>query len=265
MHLVGGPSRLALLPLAVIAFLIAAERKAVPAWPDVRTVGPFVCHADFSLTAIETLLEDLAELQRDLQQSLGIPSPREPIELYLFQEKASYNAFLARWYPKIPYRRALYLKTDGPGRVFAYRSREFEVDLRHECTHALLHASLPMVPLWLDEGLAEYFEIPRERRAHDNPYLASVRWNARLGLFPSMGGLEKKGSISDMGQGEYRSAWAWVHFMLHGPPEAHDEVVRFLQDIGASTPPGSLSARLQRRLPETHRYFLSHFRTWKRT
>jgi hypothetical protein len=43
--------------------------------------------------------------------------------------------------------------------VFAYRGEDFETDLRHECTHALLNAALPVVPLWLDEGLAEYFEV----------------------------------------------------------------------------------------------------------
>ena len=36
--------------------------------------------------------------------------------------------------------------------------RQFEADLRHECTHALLHAALPYVPLWLDEGLASLYE-----------------------------------------------------------------------------------------------------------
>ena len=36
---------------------------------------------------------------------------------------------------------------DRPPR--SYRGKDFETDVRHECTHALLNASLPMVPLWL--------------------------------------------------------------------------------------------------------------------
>ncbi|GIT30210.1 MAG: hypothetical protein Ct9H300mP1_22560 [Planctomycetaceae bacterium] len=35
----------------------------------------------------------------------------------------------------------------------------FPEDLRHEFTHGVLHSSLKRVPLWLDEGLAEYFEV----------------------------------------------------------------------------------------------------------
>ena len=52
------------------------------------------------------------------------------------------------------------MKGRGPGKVFAYKSKALPVDVRHEGTHGLLHAALPMVPLWLDEGLAEYFEVP---------------------------------------------------------------------------------------------------------
>ena len=36
-----------------------------------------------------------------------------------------------------------------------------EEDLRHEATHALLHVAVGDLPLWLDEGLAEYFEVHR--------------------------------------------------------------------------------------------------------
>ena len=148
--------------------------------------------------------------------------------------------------------------------VFAYRSRQFSVDIRHECTHALLHTTLPMVPLWLDEGLAEYFEVAPGDRAFNNPHLPGVRWAARLGVVSRLESLEKKGDLSKMGGSEYRNAWAWVHFMLHGPKEAHDELVRFLADIQVHTPPGLLSERLKRRLPDLKRRFAAHFRSWKR-
>ena len=41
-----------------------------------------------------------------------------------------------------------------------------------------------------------------------------------------------------MDRSDYRAAWAWVHFMLHGPVEARDELVRFLADIRLGTPLG---------------------------
>ena len=79
-----------------------------------------------------------------------------------------------QWYPRVPYRRALFVKSGSRGRVFAYEHEDLAVDVRHESTHALLHASLPMVPLWLDEGLAEYFEVAESQRAFDHPHSTAL-------------------------------------------------------------------------------------------
>lgn len=253
--------------VALLTALSSAGRQrscAAAGWADTRVAGPFVCRADFPLAGCDGLLADLAQLQRDVVRHLGIPPARQPIELYLFNDKATYTRYIKRHFPNVPYRRALYVKREGPGMVFAYRSRQFEADVRHECTHALLHAVLPVVPLWLDEGLAEYFEVPARHRALDNPHLGNLRWNLGFGVVPRLESLEEKGNLSEMGQSEYRYSWAWVHFMLHGPSEAHDELVRFLGDIRSNVPSGVLSQRLQRRLPETQRRLAAHFKSWRR-
>jgi hypothetical protein len=67
-----------------------------------------------------------------------------------------------------------------------------------------------------------------------------------------------------MGRREYRDAWAWTHFMLHGPEEARDELLRYLADVQASAPPGLLSQRLRRRLPDLEDSFAKHFQHWAR-
>jgi len=233
-------------------------------WNDQKVFGPFVCRAEFSLSGMESLMGELVQIQSDLVRSLGIPPSQELIHLYLFRDKNSYSRFLEQHFPKVPYRRALYLKGRGAGMVFAYRNREFEIDLRHECTHALLHASLPVVPLWLDEGLAEYFEVPARQRAFDNPHLGSLKWNLWFGGVPRLEKLEGLGSLGEMRQSEYRASWAWVHFMLHGSTTAHNELVAFLSDIRAHSPPGLLSQRLRRRLPDIEQRFAAHFKTWRR-
>jgi len=254
-------------PILVILVLLAGFGRtlAEESWRDRRIAGPFVCRADFSLDDMEGLFDDLARLQQDLVRHLSVRPAGETIELYLFDDQGSYRRFLSRNYPQVPYRRALYVRTEGVGRVFAYRSRQFAVDIRHECTHALLHAALPMVPLWLYEGLAEYFEAPPSERGFDSPHLPPVRWNARLRMpSSSLEKLEALDELGGMGGSEYRNAWAWTHFMLHGPREAHEELVGFLADIQAQTPPGSLSNRLEHRLPNLERHFAAHFRSWKR-
>lgn len=256
---IGLPLLLAIVALAAFGRSVSAET-----WADWREAGPFICRADFPLKGMEGLFDDLAQLQNDLVRYLGIQPAREPIELYLFRDQRGYRQFVSRYLPQVPYRRALYVKSNGIGMVFAHLSRDFAVDIRHECTHALLHASLPMVPLWLDEGLAEYFEVAPAERAFGNPHLSGIRWGVRLRLLPRVENLEKLRDLSEMNGSEYRDAWAWTHFLLHGPPEARHELVRFLADIQAHTPPGLLSQRLERRLPEVQHRFAGHFRSWKR-
>jgi hypothetical protein len=51
--------------------------------------------------------------------------------------------------------------------------------------------------------------------------------------------------------------------MLHGSPIANEELMRFLADIRAHTPPGQLSDRLNRKIPNLNQQFIEHFRNWK--
>ena len=211
----------------------------------------------------DPLWRQMATLQQDLTKDLRIAPASEPIHLFLFERKSTYEDYLALHFPGVPYRRALFIKERGPGMVFAYLSTDFETDVRHESTHALLHATLPLVPLWLDEGLAEYFEEPASERADNSPHLSKVTWAARFGQTPDLAELEQIGSLASMGATQYRHAWAWVHFMLHGPAEAHDELVSFLSAIQSYSPPGVLSDRLRQRIPDLDERFREHFRTWK--
>jgi hypothetical protein len=143
--------------------------------------------------------------------------------------------------------------------VFAFQGNDFEIDVRHECTHALLHAWLPDVPLWLDEGLAEYFEVPRGKRAEHNPHWAVVAALVKSGQQPRLDELESLENLDDMGRDEYRDAWAWVHFMLHGPREASEELLRYLDELHAGSQPGRLGERLRRRFPDLNRRLTQHF------
>jgi hypothetical protein len=250
--------------LIAIGFLSSPSASALADWADWRVTGPFVCRAEFPLEEVRPLLADLARLQSDLVHMLRVRPASERIEVFLFRNEASYRQYLKRYLPSVPYRRALYVRQGGQGMVLAYKNGGLAVDIRHECTHALLHAALPVVPLWLDEGLAEYFEVPPLERAFDNTHLRGSRWNAMLGIVPKLKKMERIGDISEMGIKEYRDAWAWVHFMLHGADEAHEELIGFLRNIQTRTPPGLMSSRLRRRLPNLEKRFANHFKRWNR-
>jgi hypothetical protein len=193
---------------------------------------------------------------------LGIPEPRESIQIFLFRNETGYRKFLEEQFPEAPYRRALYIKKDGPGMVLAHCQKELAVDLRHEMTHALLHASLREIPLWLDEGLAEYFEIAPDERAHRNPYLPSVKWNAKLGMAPDLKRLETLTTLTQMSTREYRDAWSWTHFLLHHSPATHHALARFLKKLSENEAT-SCHEFLHQRIPEMEKQFLEHFRRWE--
>jgi hypothetical protein len=259
----GDSLRHSLLVLLGVAIAMAAADASAAGWIDQRQLGPFLCRAEFPLNEVEPILDDLARLQSDLIEQLRIRPAREPIEIYLLGDRERYAAYIRRYLPEVPYRRALYVKQGGPGMVFAFRGPAFEIDLRHECTHALLHATLPWVPLWLDEGLAEYFELPFAERAFQNPHLGNIRWMLRFGRIPQLHLLEQCGEMQQMQAAEYRDAWAWVHFLLHGPSELRDEFVAYLADIERGSPTNLLSERLTRRDPHWQNTFAEHFRAWK--
>lgn len=253
-----------LLTLTLTLTLTLNRAAILPAatWPDEYQSGPFLFHADFPLAKERALLDSLPHLQAQLVYLLGIQPSQEPIYVFLFARRRTYEAYLKEHFPTAPARKALFIKGRGPGMVFVYRGDNFAVDLRHEATHAILNSALPVVPLWLDEGLAEYFEIPAERRRHGSPHLRPIRLAAWLGNVPALEDLEQRSQISEMGRSEYRNAWAWVHFLLHGPPTARAELRRYLAEIQALTPPGKLSQRLRYLLPELEREFAAHFRNW---
>jgi hypothetical protein len=244
-------------------FASQVSRASPPAWPVRFTAGPFDCASENPLPGVERLFDELAALQRELTRTLAVPPARAPIDVLIFAHEGSHRGYLQQHFPRLPYRRALYIQRGGQQLVFAYQHAELTVDLRHECTHALLHAHLPMVPLWLDEGLAEYFEVAAAERAFGHPHLARLKWDLRLGLGRSLEALEQQHALSHMGATEYRFAWAWVHFMLHGPQVAHQQLVEYLADIRRGNPPGQLSQRLELAIPQVEQRMRAHFKQWR--
>lgn len=245
--------------------LLAKSARASEGWLDRRKYGPFEISAAFPLHAYDQTFAALGHLEFELQRTLGVPPAEKPVGVYLFGDKNSHRQYLQNTFPRVPYRRALYVQRGAAASVYAYHHEQLGVDLRHECTHALLHSNLAMVPLWLDEGLAEYFEVPAEERAFGNPHLARLRWDLRFGRLQKIEALEQARDLRDMGAAEYRFAWAWTHFLLHGPREAHRTLVAFLADIRRGNPPGRLSERLRSELPRLDTQMVQHFKHWRRT
>ena len=247
---------------AALALLGRSAAAAEPQWAHEWVAGNLHFHTDFSPLELQVELGAIDGLRDDLAKTLGIQISDEVIHVIVFAHSQTYHAYMRNYFPDVPQRRALFIKRRGPGMVFTHANRELAIDLRHETTHAMLNAALPYVPLWLDEGLAEYFEVDPPRRAAGSGHLKIARIAALLHQVPSLARLEAIADLAGMASKEYREAWSWVHFLLHESPASRDVLVRFLQDIQSGLPPGPLSRRIGGSLPEAEDRYVRHFRNF---
>ena len=212
------------------------EREVIAGAPGKysQRVAPYVFLADF-------------ELQRNA-----------PIYVYLFEDKARYEQFMKLKYPELPARRAFFVaqprRLSGSEElmVFTYRGERLQQDLRHELTHALLHSVLKDVPLWLDEGLAEYYEVPPANSGVNFHHLDQLCRPKQGQPKPNLSRLEQFSEVQQMNPGEYREAWAWVHFMLRGQPQGKQVLLQYLQELRSNSRPGPLEPRLAAALLSPH-------------
>ena len=218
-------------------------------WSEEFSAGNFLFRSEFPLRDVQDLLNDIADLQEDVETALGVTCSNREIQVHLFRSRMSYQRYLSVRVPQGAKRQAFYMPGTDAGRIYAYRNRNLELDVRHETTHALLKNALPYLPLWLDEGLAEYFEVPKARRAHGDGHLQEIRLAQKLGWRPDLKRLEAKRGFLELGAREYRDAWAIVSYLIDGPPEAQQVFRKYLQDIEDGNVPGPLSDVLAESLP----------------
>ena len=247
--------------------------------PYCMVLGRVVCESNMPLDSFQGLQAELVQLQLDLTTYLQIPEANEKIELCVFKDRQSYQNFIKSVFPGAPTDRpALYIRRgDAPGVLMVQNDAKLIVNVRHEMTHAYLNSTLRHVPIWLDEGLAKYFETPPGERGFRNPYLADVEDHAS-GLFsspPSLSRLEKLTRVDQMRTREYRESWSWVHFMLHYSPETHRTLVRYLKtlrlenqrDISTEEAykiqkKAPLKQALSSSTPDYEKKYVEHFRNW---
>ena len=136
---------------------------ATPALPTRNSLvlEQLVIFSDTALPEHHRLLEELRAQRTQLSTKLGLPISDEPIHVYLFPTAQRFEAYMQLHFPGLPNRRAFFVESDTRLSVYAYWGDRVAEDLRHEVAHGYLHAVVPNLPLWLDEGLAEYFEVPR--------------------------------------------------------------------------------------------------------
>lgn len=206
--------------------------------------------SDFKLPKDHPLIKDLQTLRHQVFETLDLPYEKRTVTVYLFENKSIYRQYLQIHYPDLPSRRAYFLQMGDELAVYTYWGERIQEDLRHEYTHGLLHSTMKEVPLWLDEGLAEYFEVagPSPGKLHPQyapklHQLISENWQ------PNLERLESITRFDELSRADYRESWGWVHHLLHHSPETRELLLGYVRDLQTKEPEEKILS-LSRRLEE---------------
>jgi hypothetical protein len=205
-----------------------------------------VIRSEEPLPQHDRLLEELTAQRGDLLTLLNLPASSQPIYVYLFASPERFRDFMRERYPDLPDRRAFFVEHDGRLEVYAHWGDRVAEDLRHEVAHGYLHSVAPRIPLWLDEGLAEFFEVPRGYQGLNMPHVHQLVERLQEGWQPNLRRLESLSSPAEMDQIDYAESWAWTHYLLHASPAHRDLLRHFLRDVQQQPQSEPLSGRLER-------------------
>lgn len=217
--------------------------------PDqhLRSVGQLAIYTNFPLHPEERLLQELKLLREDVSRELEFEPSVEPIHVYLFQTSDEYQQFMKIFYPELPQRRAFFSQSQSRLVVYAHVNDLLPEDLRHEVTHGYIHSVVPQIPLWLDEGLAEHYEVPPHLNGLNQAHLELLLQQWQAGRWhPDLARLEQLSDLKQMTQLDYAESWAWVHWMLHSEANYRKALLKYLQKLQGPGAVGKLENELLR-------------------
>ena len=229
--------------------------------PNEQTVArdQLIVHSDFHLPKRHRLLDEITARRTDISQLLELPTSDEPINVYLFDDEEKFRAFVRRRHPTFPNRRALFVKNDTSLNVYAYWGDRVAEDLRHEVTHGYLHSVVPNLPLWLDEGTAEYFEVTRGKQEFNPPHIYLLANRIRRGEWsPDLSRLEELTEPETMTQLEYAEAWLWVHFLLDHSAQSRKLLQNQFNELADKASAEPLSPQVKALIPDVDELIIEH-------
>lgn len=217
----------------------------VPTRYQVRT-GPFLLYSNTPIPADSSAVRCLHELEADLGNRLGCRSrpDEDPVEIYVLNDRNAYTHFLKFYYPELPQRRAFFLAQGDRRVVYTFLSDRLEEDLRHESTHALIRGYYGDLPLWLDEGIAEYFENRPAPTDGPDEHLVKLTSDLESGWKPDLARLETLDGIHQMSPRDYRESWAWVSYLLEQKSSGRSPLIEYLNQRGPQSSRPHLSEQL---------------------
>lgn len=240
--------------------------------------GNLIFHNDADISENHPLFMELASFPEQVCRTLNLPVTDKPIHIYLFKDRVSYEQYVQMEFKDIPSRRALFVMRPSTTnqkqemlQVLCFWGDRIQDDLRHELTHATLHGILHNLPLWLDEGLAMYFEVGIAAQGKHQRALAAIEPQIKAGNWKyDLDRLETLKEVNQMGLVDYYEAWAWVYYLMHSDAANASCLSGYLKDrLRPDAPATTLQQRWSplgavpgQQLPEYFKKLIDERSTW---
>lgn len=217
----------------LLAAASAAGPPGIPGpWVEARSPN-FHVVGNADAEKVKALTEKLERFHQAMEQTLLGPRvhPVIPSTLILMKSQAALRPF-SRLSPDGEPGTAQGFMRAGPERMYLVvnlGAAPAERTAFHEYTHVLVKLKFGSVPLWLNEGMAAYFESLRFRDSHfrlgewRREYEQTLR---ERGFVPLQVLVEVDEDSPDYNQQDrlqrfYAQSWLLVHYLLHGEQGRH--------------------------------------------
>jgi tetratricopeptide (TPR) repeat protein len=239
--------------LAIATFLIAAPARSLPPrqepWIEVKTANftLFSNAGEGDTRRVGADLERLRDALSQLSPGLTLNAPF-PTWIYVFKSTASLQPY-QRSYGGKPLDAGGYFLSQPQGNYVAIDDRpKSKADpstiVYHEYFHYVARNNYGDLPLWLHEGLAEYystFEVSRNDALVGLPIAEHVLWLRKNPWIPLAQlftvDLNSKDYNESARRGAfYAESWALTHYLLAGSPERRGQLLELLRLTKAGTP-----------------------------
>jgi Flp pilus assembly protein TadD len=219
----------------------ALPRKGDP-WLQLRSPH-FTFFSNASERTARKVALDLEQLRSALSQlnpGLELTSPI-PTWIYVFKDTSSFAPYRLLYEGRSqsgegyfifhPYGNHAAINADPRGDATSL--------IYHEYLHDVLANNYPDLPLWFNEGMAEYystFKVAGGEAKIGQPILPHIIWLNGNAMIPLAQLVEMGRSSRDYNEGDrrgvfYAESWALVHYLLTGSPERRQQAAQYLRDL----------------------------------
>jgi tetratricopeptide (TPR) repeat protein len=240
-----------------IAGPIAAGARELPSpkepWSELRTAD-FTIYSNAGERKAREIGEDLERLHDALAQlspGLVLSSP-VPTSIFVFKDAFSFQPYARSYNSKVVDKGGYFLGRQLGNYVAInadQHGQEREL-IYHEYIHYLLRNNVATLPLWLHEGLAEYYstlEVGKGEARLGLPPAQHVQWLRQHALIPlttifAVDEHSPEYNEQARSGGFYAESWLLVHYLISGSPDRRGEAAELLRLAQAGTPPDRLFA-----------------------